>query len=64
MNANVRVMTNPYFDTTVEDGQFSIDGLPPGDYVLEAWHERLGTQTQSVTIAEGGSATVAFTFAR
>jgi hypothetical protein len=34
----------------------------PGDYVLEAWHERLGTQTQNVTITEGGTAEVSFTF--
>ena len=38
-------------------------GLPAGEYVLEAWHETLGTQTQSVSVAEDGAAEVAFDFA-
>jgi len=36
--------------------------LPPGTYTIEAWHEKLGTQTQKVTLAEKGSAEVTFTF--
>ena len=36
--------------------------MPAGTYTIEAWHEKLGTQTQTVTIGENDSKTVAFTF--
>ena len=62
MNAYVGVLDHPYFAVTAEDGGFDISGLPPGDYVIEAWHERLGTQTQNVTIGEGATAELDFTF--
>ena len=63
MNAYVGVLDHPYFAVTAADGGFDISGLPPGDYVIEAWHERLGTQTQNVTIGEGATAELNFTFA-
>ena len=63
MNAYVGVLDHPYFAVTAENGGFDISGLPPGDYVIEAWHERLGTQTQNVTIGEGATAELNFTFA-
>jgi plastocyanin len=62
MNAYVGVLDHPYFAVTGNDGSFDISELPPGDYVVEAWHEELGTQTQNVTVGEGGTAEVSFTF--
>ena len=62
MNAYVGVLDHPYFAVTGEDGMFDISALPPGDYVIEAWHEQLGTQTQNVTVATGQTAEVSFTF--
>lgn len=62
MEAYLGVVDHPYFVVTSEDGSFEIDNLPPGDYVIEAWHERYGTQTQNVTVAESGEATADFTF--
>ena len=62
MNAYVGVLDHPYFAVTGDDGNFDISELPPGDYVVEAWHEELGTQTQNVTVGEGGTAEVSFTF--
>ena len=35
--------------------QVHLKGLPPGTYTIEAWHEKLGTQTQTVTIAREGN---------
>lgn len=32
------VVNNPYFFITKEDGKFSITDVPPGDYILSAWH--------------------------
>lgn len=62
MNAYVAVMSHPYFDVTGDDGKFSIDNLPAGSYEIEAWHEKLGTQTGSVTVGASGSQSVDFSF--
>ena len=50
MNAYVGVLEHPFFAVTDGSGRFSIPQLPPGTYTIEAWHERLGTQTQQVTV--------------
>ncbi|MGH9204172.1 MAG: carboxypeptidase regulatory-like domain-containing protein [Vicinamibacterales bacterium] len=62
MNAYAGVVAHPFFAVTKEDGSFEIKGLPPGTYTVEAWHEELGTQTQSVTVdgKTPGEVTVAF----
>jgi plastocyanin len=62
MNAYVGVMDNPYYAVTGEDGKFTLKSLPPGTYTIEAWHEKLGTATQSVTLAEKGTQDISFTF--
>ena len=51
MNAYVGVLPHPYFAVTKEDGKFELANLPPGTYTIEAWHEKAGAMTQSVTIA-------------
>lgn len=62
MKAYVGVVAHPYFATSGENGAFTIGGLPPGTYQLEAWHESLGTKTAEVTIGPDGAGTVTFTF--
>ncbi len=62
MNAYAGVLEHPFFAVTAEDGSFDLSGLPPGDYVVEAWHEMLGTQTQNVTVGESSTAELSFTF--
>ena len=62
MRAYVGVLDHPYFAVTGVDGSFDLKGLPPGTYTIEAWHETLGTQTQTVTIAAKESGTVVFEF--
>ena len=62
MNAYVGVLDHPYFAVSKEDGSFEIKGLPPGTYTIEAWHEKLGATTQSVTIAAKESKEVSFSF--
>ena len=46
-----------------EDGRFSLTNVPPGDYVVEAWHESLGAQTQHVTVKANKSPYATFSFA-
>src|ERR671914_2035042 len=62
MHASVGVMPHPYFATTGEDGKFEIKGLPPGTYEIEAWHEKLGPKTMSVTVGDGETKTADFNF--
>lgn len=64
MTAYIGVLSHPFFDVTDRDGEFSITGLDPGTYELEAWHEKLGTQTRTVTIAADESVGVDFIFAQ
>lgn len=61
MNAYVGVLSHPYFSVTGDEGTFEIKDLPPGDYTLEAWHEKYGTQTQKITVTDQNSQ-VDFTF--
>jgi plastocyanin len=62
MGAYVGVLDHPFYAVTGEDGSFTLKGLPAGKYVVEAWHEKLGSQTQTVEVADGASKTVSFTF--
>jgi len=62
MTSYLHILPNPFFAVTGDDGTFTISGLPAGAYTIEAWHEKLGTQTQQVTIVDGQSAPVTFTF--
>ena len=62
MTAFVGVVSNPYHSVSDGSGSFSLSTLPEGDYVIEAWHEQYGTQTQTVTVTAGGTADITFTF--
>ena len=63
MRAYANVVTHPFFAVSKADGTFEIKGLPAGTYTIEAWHVRLGTLTQQVTITDGAPAvTAAFAF--
>ena len=62
MTAYVGVLDHPFYAVSGADGTFRLEGLPPGTYTIEAWHEKLGTQTQTVTIGEKETRDVAFTF--
>jgi len=53
MAAWVVVSDHPYFAVTAADGSFTLTGLEPGSYVLEAWHPTLGTKTVKVKVPKG-----------
>jgi hypothetical protein len=63
MSAYVAVYTHPFYSVTAKDGKFSIAGLDPGTYEITAWHEKLGTQTASVTVSGTDTKTQNFKFA-
>ena len=62
MNAYIGVVDNPYFAVTADGGTFTLKGVPPGTYTIEAVHEKLGKQTQSVTLGDKESKEITFTF--
>jgi carboxypeptidase family protein len=62
MNAYVGVLDHPYFAVTKDDGKFELKDVPAGTYTVTAWHEKLGTQDQKVTLGEKESKEVNFTF--
>ena len=62
MFAWVGVVDHPFFAVTGADGSFNLEGLPPGTYTVEAWHESLGAQTQTVTIGEQETGDITFSF--
>jgi plastocyanin len=61
MRAYIGVVEHPYFAVTGADGTFEIRNVPPGDYVIEAWHETFGTQEQKVTLGPSGKVQADFT---
>jgi hypothetical protein len=63
MRSYVGVVAHPFFGVSDEAGHFEIKDLPDGTYTLEAWHEKYGTATTTVAIAQGAAKPVAFQFA-
>ena len=62
MRAYISVLPHPFFAVPDDTGTFSLRGLPPGEYTIEAWHEKFGTQDQKITVESKESKAVSFTF--
>ncbi len=58
MSATIFVLDHPYFAIPEADGGFQLRGIPPGDYTIAGWHERVGERTAAVRVEAGRSATV------
>jgi plastocyanin len=63
MGAFILVESHPFHQVTGDDGVFALRGLPAGEYAVEAWHEKLGTRREVVTLAERETRRLEFAFA-
>jgi len=62
MSGYIAVVKTSHFMVTGDDGRFTLPNLPPGHYVITAWHELYGTQSKEVTITGAESEAIDFTF--
>jgi len=62
MQAWMAVMAHPFFSVTGLSGKFEIRNIPAGTYEIEAWHEKLGVKTATMTVKDGAAQTMDFTF--
>ena len=65
MKTWISVFNHPYFATTDNSGNYKIENIPPGDYMVTAWHEmdaRYGgfKDTKNITIAENEDTKLSF----
>jgi hypothetical protein len=62
MRGYIAVFKHPYFAVSDNSGSFELKDLPPGTYTITAWHEKLGPQSQKLTVSAGESKTLDFAF--
>ncbi len=62
MGAWVHVEEHPWFGVSDASGELVIQGVPPGEYSLEAIHEVYGKLREDVVVAPSGAAEVSFTY--
>ena len=62
MEGWIVVAEHPYYAVSDENGAFQMEDVPPGNYTLEVWHEKLGTQTRTITVPSGNAVQVDVTF--
>lgn len=62
MVAYLSVFEHPYFAVTPPGGSVTLPQVPPGEYLIGVWHERLGQQEQTVQLEALGAANLEFVF--
>ena len=60
MSVVVMVLDHPYFASPEDDGRFVLDNVPPGTFSIAAWHEQVGSNTQTVIVEPGATSHIEF----
>ena len=62
MSAYIGVFSHPFFGVSNDRGEVELKDLPAGTFQVQAWHEKYGVRSQSVTVAAGEAKQITFTF--
>jgi plastocyanin len=60
MSAVILVLDNPYFAQPARTGRYVIEDVPPGEYTVVGWHERIKPVTRLVRVVAGETARLDF----
>ena len=55
MSGYIVVVPTPYFALTDKDGNYTIKGVPAGQYTLKTWSEQAKPVTQTVSVGAAGA---------
>ena len=58
MSGYILVLDNPFFVVPDAQGHFALEGVPPGEYQLIAWHERIRPLSTPIRVEAGRTTTV------
>jgi plastocyanin len=58
MRTWVVVAEHPFYAVSNDQGEFTLNNVPPGKYTLQIWQESLGTVTKEVTVGDKAVTTV------
>jgi hypothetical protein len=62
MSAYIATFTHPFFGVSNSQGTVELNNLPVGTFQIQAWHEKYGLQTQSVSVAAGETKQITFSY--
>lgn len=60
MSAVILVLDNPYFAQPARTGRYAIEDVPPGEYTVVGWHERIKPVMRTVRVVAGETARLDF----
>ena len=62
MHGFVVVTDHPFFAVTGEDGSFTLEKVPAGEYDVEAWHSQYGLKKGKAKVEDGKTVEVNFSY--
>ncbi|MBI3182619.1 MAG: hypothetical protein HYZ28_10830 [Myxococcales bacterium] len=64
MVAHLLAPEHPYAVVVKEDGSYSLTEVPPGSYLVKAWHPKLGLREAKVEVPPRGKVAASFAFGK
>jgi plastocyanin len=62
MSAYIATFAHPFFGVSNSQGIVELNNLPAGTFQIQAWHEKYGTQMQTVSVSAGDTKEMTFTY--